>query len=480
MAEHDDGSPLWRWSARAIAAAVRRKEISAREAVRSCLDRIGEVNPQLNALVEVFPEEALAAADAVDRAVAAGLDPGELAGVPTVLKINTDQAGHASTHGVRTLLDAVAEDDAPHVGNLRRAGAVFVGRGNSPAFGYRSFTTNDLYGRTLSPWDASRTPGGSSGGSSVAVATGMVPLAQGNDLAGSIRYPAYACGIAGIRPTAGRVPRGSTLSGLGEPLVSQLMTVDGPLARDTADLRVALAAMGARGDARDLFWSPAPLAVRSPGTRPPRIALIRDGGVVRPDPRVDAALDAAAADLADAGHAVEEIELPLLAEAYRLGWFLGIVEQSTAPEVVEESGDEPARIIVRHYQAVIADWFGAATGLAEYVAGYARRAVLIQQVQDVLDRCPLLLTPVSAEPPMEQDADLSCVAGTERFMRVNWSMMALPCLGLPALAVPTGTADGLPVGVQLAGRRFDEETILDAGAVVERRAAGLTPIDPRG
>lgn len=473
----DSSNEFWRWSARAVAAAVRRREISAREVTESSLRRIEEINGSLNALVDVFPEEALASADAVDAGIAAGLDPGGLAGVPTVIKINTDQAGHASTHGARMLEHAIAEQDAPQVANLRRAGAVFVGRGNSPAFGYRSFTSNDLHGRTLSPWNPARTPGGSSGGSSVAVATGMAPIGQGNDLAGSIRYPAYASGVAGLRPTVGRIPRGSTLSGLGEPLASQLMTVDGPIARDTADLRPALAAMSGRGDTRDLFWSPAG-ALDRPASRLPRVGLIRDPGVVRPDPHVEAALDAAAADLSAAGHPVEEVGLPLLEEAYRLGWFLLVHEQSAAPDVVGQAGDEPARIMVGHYRSVIRDWWGPEAGFAELVAGYARRAVLIQQAQEFLERYPLLLMPVSAEIPFEQDMDLHDVEGTERFMRANWSMMAVPCLGLPALAVPTGTADGLPLGVQLVGRRWHEEALLDAGEIVERRAVRLTPVDP--
>src|SRR5699024_9136974 len=140
-----------------------------------------------------------------DRRRAAGEKLGPLHGVPVAIKINSDQAGYATTQGVVAFKEAIAAEDSPHVASLRRAGAVLMGRSNSPAFAYRWFTNNDLHGRTLNPWDASRTPGGSSGGASSAVASGMVPIAGGNDIGGSVRYPAYACGVVGLRPTVGRV-----------------------------------------------------------------------------------------------------------------------------------------------------------------------------------------------------------------------------------------------------------------------------------
>jgi amidase len=255
-------------------------------------------------------------------------------------------------------------------------------------------------------------------------------------------------------------------------------TVDGPLARDVADLRLALAAMSSQGDAQDLFWVPVP-GVTASSVRP-RVGVVRDCGIMAPDPVVGAALDAAAADLRDAGYLVTEIEIPMLAEAYRLWWSLCLAEYSGAAQVLEQAGDSDAVTVVRHYETVARHWWSGDLGVAEFVAGYARRSVLIQQVQQVLDRYPLLLLPVSAELPFEQDIDVDSAAGTERFMRANWSMMALANLALPALAVPSGVVDGLPVGVQVVGGRFTESAILDAGEVIERRAVGLTPIDPGG
>src|SRR5699024_5205382 len=185
---------LWQWTASELAAAIRARKVSSREAVQSSLDRIEEVNPKLNALVEVYGDEALLAADKADQAVASGEKLGPLHGVPTSIKVNTDEKGKATTDGVVAFKDNIAEKDAPIVSNLRKAGSIFVGRSNAPAFAYRWFTNNDLHGRTLNPWNQSKTPGGSSGGAAAAVASGMLPFAHGNDIGGSVRHPAYASG----------------------------------------------------------------------------------------------------------------------------------------------------------------------------------------------------------------------------------------------------------------------------------------------
>lgn len=473
----DSTSQLWRWSCTSLARAIRAREVSSREAVLSCLDRIEEVNGTVNALVEVNREEALNAADAIDQALRAGYDPGVLAGVPTVTKNNTDQIGHATTHSVTMFSDAMAEEDAPQIANLRRAGAVFIGRGNSPALGYRSFTNNDMYGRTLNPWDFSRTPGGSSGGPAVAVATGMAPLAQGGDLGGSNRYPAYACGIVGMRPTVGRVPSPFTLPGFDEALSSQLMTVDGPLTRSIADQRLALAAMSAHGDPRDLYYAAVPLE-GEPLPWPIRVGLIRDVGVATPDAAVSAALDLAALELRSVGYVVEEIDVPMLAEAYRLWWFLCIKEFSLARNVVEQANDSGMIKAYESYQAVTSAWWDKEPDFEEYVAGYIRRGAIAKAMQQILVDYPLLLLPVSAEQPLDRDADISSLDSTERFMRANWAMMAISMVALPGLSVPMGLANGVPVGVQIVGRRFREDTMLDAGAFLEKHMAGLTPCDP--
>lgn len=470
---------LWRWTATDLARAIRTRQVSSREAVESCLARIEQTNPHLNALVEVSPDEALDMADAADQAVAAGEALGPLHGVPTSIKVNSDQAGHATTNGVVAFKDNIAEVDSPHVKKLREAGAVFVGRGNTPAFSYRWFADNDLHGRTLNPWDAERTPGGSSGGASSAVASGMVPIAHGNDIGGSIRYPAYACGVVGIRPTIGRVPSWYGPTDADEAMSVQSMLAQGPLARSVADLRLALDAMSGF-DPRDPFTAPAPPAsANEPLPRPIRVGLLRDVCVATPQPAVSEALDTAASWLGDAGYVVEEVELPLLEEAYRLWYLLAMEEFRQIMPLVEEVGDEGMKLAAKTYYTAAEGWWGESPDLAAYMNGYARRGTLIGRLQEFMQDYPLVLLPVSVEQAFEHDADISSIERGLEVVAAQWSMMAIPLLGFPAMSVPTGVANGLPAGVQLLGRRFREDTLLDAAEVVEARGGVFTPVDPR-
>lgn len=427
--------------------------------------------------MEVRPEEALEAAAEADRLTASGAELGPLHGVPVAIKVNSDQVGYATTNGVTAFKDNTASADSPQVANFRRSGAILLGRSNTPAFSYRWFTNNDLHGRTLNPWDASRTPGGSSGGASSAVASGMVPIAHGNDIGGSVRYPAYACGVVGLRPTVGRVPGLYGPPDVDPALSVQSMLVQGPLARSVGDVRLALRGMTG-ADPRDPFHVPgAPAA--PPADRPLRVGLVRSHGVATPTAAVDGALAQAAGWLTDAGFVVEEVDLPLLAEAYRLWYLLCMEEFRQIMPLVEEVGDEGMKKAAEGYYAVSAEWWGTQPGLADYMNGYARRGTLIRMLGEFMERYSTVLLPVSAEQAFEQDADIASVESMRRVMAAQASMMAIPILGFPALSVPTGVAGGLPVGVQLLGRRFDEDGILDAAEVIEARAGTFTPIDPR-
>lgn len=236
---------IWRLSATDLASKIRSRKISAKEAASAALARLDAVNPAINAVVDHRPEETLAQAEAIDTAIAKGEDTGVLAGVPITVKVNVDQAGFATTNGVRLQRDLVAQFNNPVVDNLRKAGAVIVGRTNAPAFSYRWFTTNLLHGDTKNPRDPAITPGGSSGGAAAAVTAGIGHIAHGTDIAGSIRYPAYACGVHGLRPTVGRIPAFN--ASLPERSIGgQITAVSGPLARTVGDLRLALAAMSQR------------------------------------------------------------------------------------------------------------------------------------------------------------------------------------------------------------------------------------------
>jgi amidase len=265
---------LWRLSATQLAGLIRSRKISARDAVQAALERLDDVNGCINAVVDYSPAEALTAADVIDARLKAGEEVGALAGVPVTVKVNVDRAGHATTEGVTLQRDLVAKTNNPVVDNLLKAGAVIIGRTNVPAFCLRWFTANRLYGETRNPRNPRLTPGGSSGGAAAAVTAGIGAIAHGTDIAGSIRYPAYACGVHGLRPTLGRVPTfNATLPE--RTIGGQIGAVSGPLARSIADIRLALIAMAA-GDVRDPWWVPAPL-VGPPVERRAAICVAPDG-----------------------------------------------------------------------------------------------------------------------------------------------------------------------------------------------------------
>ncbi|KOX16120.1 amidase [Nocardiopsis sp. NRRL B-16309] len=477
MRPADRPEPWWRHSATEIAAAIRGREVSAVEVVRSHLDRVEEANTDLAALADVRPEEALDQARRADRAVAAGADLGPLHGVPVSTKINTDQRGYATSNGVRAFAGRPAEQDAACVAALRGAGAILLGRSNAPAFSLRWFSTNDLHGRTLNPWDHDRTPGGSSGGAASALAAGMTALAQGNDIGGSIRFPAACCGVVGVRPTVGRVsdwappvhtdtPRGPVEMDL--PPTVQAWAVQGPLARTVADARLALDVMSVP-DLRHPFGVPAIPARRPRAARPVEVHVVRGIGTADNHPAVDGALTDAAARLSAAGYAVEEVDdAPLLREAARL-WSLLLTEDTRALlPVVERFGDDAIRTALEMHFAVAATVWGEPS-LQTYIDGWARRATLITRLQELLGSDRLVLTPVCAEPPFEQDADQRGTERAAQLFAAMWPMTSVPVLGFPAVTVPVTVTDGLPVAVQLIGGRFEEHLVLDAAEAVEAR-----------
>jgi len=463
----------WTWSACRLAATIRAGAVSAEEAAASSLRRVQAVNPALNAIVDLLADEAMADARAADGARRRGEALGPLHGVPVTVKVNVDLRGRPTTNGVVAFKDHVAAEDSPVVANLRRAGAVIIGRTNTPAFSVRWFTENDLHGRTLNPWSRTHTPGGSSGGASAAVAAGMGAIAHGNDLAGSVRYPAYCTGVCGLRPSFGRVPAFLPSAQEERPMSMAMMSVQGPLARHVADLRLALQAMS-QGDARDPWWVPAPLA--GPALpRPLRVAMTVNCGGAPADPAVTAAVRQAAAWLADAGYAVDEVEPPSLAEAHELWKLIGNDEARMFMwPAIEQWGDEGVR---RSFGWMLAD--SPLLDHAGHLKAFARRATLLRRWQLFQLQYPLVLCPVSGEPPFPWGWDVDSEGTMARVLRAQESQFAVPVLGLPAVSVPTGLAGALPMGVQLIGPRFREDLVLDAAEVIEARCPPMTPIDPR-
>ena len=465
---------LWRWDAVDLARAIRLGAVSAREAVRSVLDRCAAVNPAINAVVEVLAAEALAAADTADAARRGGEAPGPLAGVPVTTKINVDQKGLATSNGCVPFRDLIAPEDSAVVANLRRAGAIIVGRTNTPALSMRWFTENALHGRTLNPWHAGHTPGGSSGGASAAVAAGIGPIGHGNDLGGSVRYPAYACGIAGLRPSFGRIPAFNPTMAAERPISGQMMSTQGPLARRVRDLRLALGAMAA-GDARDPWWMPAPLE-GPPAARPIRVALSVDPAGTGVHPAVAEAVRRAGEILAAAGYVVEEEDPPGFADCARDWDALSHGEAGLfMREMFERNADEGAQAT---YRFMLAHTPGL--DLAGWARVLARRTTHQRAWALFMAERPLVLCPVSAEPPFPQGLDVAGQQGFDSVYRAQQTLLATPLLGLPSVAVPTGVADGLPMGVQVIAPRWREDLALDAAEVIEAACPMPTPIDPRG
>jgi len=450
-------SDLWALTATEMAVLIRQRDVSAREITESTLARIDHANPGCNAIVARCDDEALASADAIDRALSLGLDPGPMAGVPVTTKVNTDQKGFATTNGLRIQRDLIAAEDSPVVSNLRKAGAVIVGRTNTPAFSLRWFTRNALHGHTTNPRAPGITPGGSSGGASAAVAAGMGPVAHGTDIAGSIRYPAYACGIHGLRPSLGRVPAFNA-SGPDRHIGAQLMAVSGPLARSIADLRLSLTAM-AQPDLRDPWFVDAPMH----GPDLPRraaLCLAPDGmDVVAP---VKDALRAAATRLSLAGWEVVECDTPPLREAMELQLIMWLSEMRRgAGQAVRDEADPDAERIYEYLQTITPD-----ADLNMLMDTLQSRSRLMRTWRDFLSRYPVMLCPVSGELPFADLRDVASQADFEAIIAAQMPQIGLPFLGLPGLTVTNGAAMGLPVGVQLVANQFREDLLLDAGELI--------------
>ena len=448
---------LWAQSATEIAALVRAGRVSAEEVTMVHLDRIARLNPELNAIVQEFPEEAMAEARAVDAKIARGEDAGPLAGVPVTIKVNVDQTGHATTNGLRLQKDQVASQDNPVVANLRKAGAVIVGRTNTPAFSMRWFTNNSLHGQTLNPRNRALTPGGSSGGAGAAVAAGLCAIAHGTDIAGSVRYPAYACGVQGLRPTLGRIPAWNS-SAPDRLIGAQIMAVSGPLARSIADVRLGLEAMSA-GDYRDPWWSPVPVDM---GAFPRRAAVcVAPEGMAVEDSVAQAVLQAAEA-LRAAGWQVDEVDTPPVRQAAEINAKLWMAESRAAAAVIAREDDPDANIV---FARMTAD--SPEMDLAALMTALQDRVGVVREWLAFLETYPAVLCPVSGMLPFAQQSDVASQAEFDAIMEAQLMQRALPTLGLPGLSVATGEVDGAPVGVQLIGSKFREDVLLAAGEVIE-------------
>jgi amidase len=454
-----------------LAGMIASGKVKSSEVVDAFLGRIEEVNPAINAVTATLAEEARVAAAVVDQAVAAGKSLGPLAGVPFTVKENIDVAGSATTWGVAVLAEQVASDDAPMVARLREAGAIPFARTNLPDFAFRWDTASGRGGRTRNPWDGARSPGGSSGGEAAALASGMTPLGLGNDLGGSLRVPSQMCGTAALRPSRGRVANGAVTQPWPEPMAIQMTNCQGPMARRVADLRLALDIISAP-DACDPRWVPAPLQ-GSPAQKPVRVAVVRNPVGEGIDPHVRAGIDRAADWLATAGYDVVDAEPPQIAEVAAL-WFDAMWADVGGmwPGMAPIAGEDEAVFVKACLEQGVFKPVDQAAQRAVWTSVYQHASAWSQFLRDH----PIILSPVCCEPPWVVDEDVSHIGRIAKAMRM---VVPVNILGLPSCAVPVGSDDGLPQGVQLIGGRFREDLLLDAAQAIEDRAPVLTPIEPR-
>jgi amidase len=462
---------LWRCGAGELAGMIAAGVVSSREVVSAHLARIDEVNPAVNAVVRVLTDDALAAADAVDRARAAGDPLGPLAGVPVTVKENIDLAGTPTTHGLTDLAEAIATVDAPVVERLRAAGAIPLARTNLPDMGLRIHTDSGLHGRTRNPWHPDRTAGGSSGGEAVALATGMSPLGLGNDLGGSLRNPASCCGIASIKPTSGLVPHATSIPAEDDPPAFAHLAVQGPMARRIADVRLGLSIL-AGPHPRDPFSVPVPVD-QGPLGRPLRVAVLAEppGGTTHPE--VASRVRAAAEALAAAGAEVSEQIPPRYEEVIEVWAALVLVDVATLLPLFDPllSADARAFITVPLANRPPPE-------LGAYVQAWMQRQSLARSWGHFFESVDVVLSPTWTQLPFEAGWDVASPENIEATLELFRPVLPANALGLPSACAPAGLVDGLPVGVLLTGAPWRDGVCLDAAEVVEAALAPDVPIDP--
>ena len=447
-----------------MARLVRSKELSPVDLVRNALARIDEVNPALNCFCFSFPEEALEKARAAEAAVMAGDDLGPLHGVPFAIKDLTPTRGKRTTLGSYVYENWVPDFDAVIVQRMNAAGGIMVGKTTTPEFAHSGFCHSPLWGVTRNPWNTERTPGGSSGGSGAAVATGCAALAEGTDMLGSVRIPAAYCGIVGLKPSLGRIPMDIL------PSVFDTISHFGPLTRTVDDAALMLGVVQGPDERDILSLSPSidvPLPL-SGDVRGRRIALSLDFGFFAIDEDVASNTRAAASALGDAGAQVEEVELGWTRELVDAGWDLwNVFIASYFGQHLEEWRDRMDPQVVDQMEA------GFAISAVDYKRLEYVRTRVWRDLVTLFESHDALLCPTASTPPPDAeavDADFFEVDSDGLFHGLELTgvfNLVAPC---PALSVPSGfTVDGLPTSLQVVGRRHDDVGALNIGKALERQ-----------
>lgn len=457
-------TPLHYRSASDLAGLLARKEISAVEVMKAFLGRIEEANPKLNAIVSMVPEsQALAMAEAADARLAADEEAGLLHGLPTAVKDLNDVAGLPTSRGSRAFANRPpAKKDARFVAKLREAGALIIGKTNTPELGVGTLTFNGVFGTTRNPWDLSKHGGGSSG-AGAAVAAGLVPIADGSDSGGSIRYPASFCNIVGLRTTPGRVP----FEALGDGWTPH--AVVGPMARSSQDAALLLAAMSGPVSDGPITLERDPLQLlklAEVDLSKVRIAWSKDADGLPISPEIRAAYAQARAVLAGLGCQIDDVELDLTTadRAWEVIEMFGFFTDS--PDEVRSNPELFRPDYVRNIKQ------GSTTDPVELAFGIRERTKIFRRTAALLQDYDLFITPATpvTAPPVEVEW-VSEIDGTVFDRYFKWQRLAcrLTMTGHPILAMPGGfTASGMPFGLQVVGPMRGEHKLLSFGAAVER------------
>ena len=455
---------------------IRRRQVSPLEVTRAVLDRIARVNPALNAYCTVAAEQALAAARAATRALTRGATSGPLHGVPVSIKDLTPTRGIRTTFGSKIFENHVPTEDGLIVTRLKAAGAIVIGKTNTPEFGAGANTFNAVFGATRNPWNRALTCGGSTGGGAVALATGMAPLAQGSDLGGSLRIPAAFCGVVGLRPSPGLVPVWPA------PNAWDGYSVQGPMARTVGDLALMLSVI-AGPDPRSPISYPVEgasftAAARRPSLRGARIAWSVGLGVTPVDHEIERVASSAIRVLRRLGARVDETHPDF-------GGVLEIVQASRGLSMVVRHEDKlPSWREVMQENLVKNIEHGLSLRATDVARAERLRTELWERVRRFQERYDFIVTPTTAVPPFPVETIYPrAINGVPMQNYIEWVLLtyAFTVVGLPAISVPCGfTRDGLPVGLQIAGRWRDDASVLRAAAAFEAAApwADRRPPDP--
>ena len=457
----DEHSPI-EGSAAELAQAIARGELSSVEVIESAFRRIDSVQGKLNPFCFLYEEEAHGLAREADAAVASGAPLPPLHGVPVAIKDFTPLAGKRTTRGSYALEHWVPEEDPVIVKRLRAAGAIIVARTTTPEFAFSSFTESPLWGITRNPWNPARTPGGSSGGSAVAVATGCVPLAEGTDMGGSVRIPAALCGVVGLKPSLGRIPMDIL------PTAFDSISHFGPLARTVEDAALFLSVTQGAHDAdiRSLGGSPDYGDLRPDSLRERRIALSVDLGFYAVDTEVEANTRNAADMLRELGAQVEEIHLDWnrrVVDAWFAYWgvFLAASFGDLRAEHASRMDPEVLRLMAE----------GDRMGAVEFKRLEVIFTEQWKELAAVFESFEALVCPTMALPAPEvgrEDSDFDREDESGRFHGLDMTCPFNNVAPCPALSVPSGfTRNGLPTGLQIVGRRHDDRGVLEIGAALE-------------